>query len=434
MAVETPEEFSAVIEAAKARLPGQPQEAFQLLLPVLNYPGALDSLEKFVAGLEAFGLVCYHLGAHDLGRTLEFLCREPDHPEALFELGYRCYEQRLFGVGATFLAHGHHFHPEEVSLLTELVSCLEGMGLYGEAYRYLKQAAIDKPVCHYLLGFQALMSGKLEEAEAVLPMLQDVDNEEVAQMRDSLAATLSRAKALSPDLDVRGWHLALNGCLLLHVSPYGFDEGMNGRYAFVADSEALCKEGLELLKVALDSLEIEVPRIYRLPERSSQILATAAARFFSAQLVDWPGDEPGLIVAYDLDLLESDTVQSLYEDRPGRILWSHASNWVEPYPWAPDITTFLYQANTTPWQAGRMQVDSEAEEITRCEEDKRPVEELAGRILASEASLESFGGAENLRALCEKSIPNDVLPGWMGGRVGRFHQRKGSPIPSNQFA
>ena len=432
--MELAEEFTAVLEAAKSHLPSRPQEAFQALLPVLDYPGALDTREKFVAGLEAFGLVCYHLGAHDLGRTLEFLCRQPDHPEALFDLGYRCYEQRLFSVGATFLARGHQLHPGEVSLLTELVSCLEGLGLYGEAYRYLKEAAIDTPVCHYLMGSQALMSGRLEEAEAVLPLLQDVDNQDVAQMRDNLAATLRRAKALSPDLDVRGWHLALNGCLLLHISPYGFEEGMNGRYAYVSDSEALCKEGLQLLKVALESLEIDVPRVYRLPERSSQVLAAAAAKFFSAELLDWPGDEPGLIVAYDLDLLEAETVQSLYEDRPGRILWSHASNWVDPYPWAPDITTFLYQANTTPWQAGRMQVDSEAEEITRSEEDKAPVEELARRVLENESAVESHGGADSLRALCEKSIPDDVKPGWMGGRAGRLHQRKGSPISSNQFA
>ena len=429
------ENFAAVIETAKSLLPDQPQEAFQALLPVLDYPGHLDTAEKFVAGLEAFGLVSYHLGAHDLGRTLEFLCRQPDHPEALFDLGYRCYEQRIFGVGATFLARGHQMHPEEVSLLTELVSCLEGLGLYNEAYRYLKEAAIDAPVCNYLLGSQALMSGRLEEAKAVLPRLQGVDNEDVVQMRDSLEATLRRAEALSPDLDVRGWHLALNGCLLLHMSPYGFDEGMNGRYAYVSDSDVLCKEGLQLLKAALETLDIEVPRVYRLPERSSQILAAAAAEYFSAELVDWPGDGPGLIVAYDLDLLDPETVQSLYEERPGRILWSHASNWVDPYPWAPDITTFLYQANTTPWQAGRMQVDSEAEEITRSEEDLGSVEELAGRILdGDDSACESHGGVDSLRALCLKSIPDDVKPGWMGGRAGRLHQRKGSPIPSNQFA
>lgn len=430
---DLPEDFIAIIKEAKAFLPHQPQEAFSALRPILHYPGQLDSKEKFIAGMQALAAVSNELGAHEIRRTAEFLSNNWDHPEALYDLGYRAYENRIFGVGATVLAKGRSLHPDNIAMLTELVTCLEELGLNKEAHDHLVEADVDTPVCHYLRGFHALMIGDVSAAEEALERVVPDGNESIQSMRDALEAMLGRTKALGPDLDVRGWHLALNGSLLLHLSPHGIDGSMNGRYAFVADSDGLCKEGLVLLKQALDKMSIEVPRVYKLPERSSEVLALAAAKFFGVDLVDWPGEEPGLIVAYDLDILSPDIVAELYEERPGRILWAHASNWTEPYPWAPDITTFLYQHNTTPWQEGRLLVDHESRETSMSEADEAPAQELADRLLECDAPVETHGGAESLLALCSKEIPKQFAPEWLGGSQGRELQRKGSPVGSSQF-
>src|SRR5258708_13714115 len=88
--------------------------------------------------------------------------------------------------------------------------------------------------------------------------------------------------------DLRGWHFVLTGGLLLHLSPHGFDEGMNGRYAFVQDSGALCLEGIQRLRAVLDTLKCTVPRVFELPERSSAILAHAVAQLLHCPLVPWP--------------------------------------------------------------------------------------------------------------------------------------------------
>jgi hypothetical protein len=44
--------------------------------------------------------------------------------------------------------------------------------------------------------------------------------------------------------DLRGWHYVLTGGVLGSLSPYGFDVGMTGRWAYVSDSvEAVTAAG-----------------------------------------------------------------------------------------------------------------------------------------------------------------------------------------------
>jgi hypothetical protein len=232
--------------------------------------------------------------------------------------------------------------------------------------------------------------------------------------------------------------MVITSGLLLHVSPHGFDEGMNGRYAFVQDTPELCLEGIERVRAVLDALEIAPPRIFALPERSSSILARATARILNCPLETWPvdgSDKPGLIVVYDIALLDEDILPTLARHRPGQILWNHASCWTEEQPISGDLTTFLYQVNYEPW-GERMVVDPEQQQMVTEPPDERDEAVIAAEIVA--ATLEP-GTLDDLPALIElaraaAATTGEAAPGLLcsGGR--RKKQWSGSPVPSSRFA
>ena len=49
-------------------------------------------------------------------------------------------------------------------------------------------------------------------------------------------ADIARAVTPLDHQDLRGWHYVLTGGILAGLSPYGFDAGMTGRWAYVNDS------------------------------------------------------------------------------------------------------------------------------------------------------------------------------------------------------
>ena len=178
---------------------------------------------------------------------------------------------------------------------------------------------------------------------------------------------------------------------------------MRGRYAYVSDGYALIREGISRLGVALAAAQIAAPRVLALPDRSSQIVAAAAARILGLPLEPFPegGDEgPGLVVAYDLDRVGSgDALQQLREHHPGQVLFAHASCWTDPFPFAPDVTTYLYQQSVAPWDAGRMNVDPVTREVVQSEADEAPVDELAARVVDASGEDESVSTDEQLAAM-----------------------------------
>jgi len=98
--------------------------------------------------------------------------------------------------------------------------------------------------------------------------------------------------------------MVLNGSILLHLLPFGLDDGMYGRYAYINNSYSLIRDGFERLKAILDVSNIEVPSILALPDCSSQILTMATSEILDIPLKDWVDidiNTKGLIVAYDLD-------------------------------------------------------------------------------------------------------------------------------------
>jgi hypothetical protein len=77
--------------------------------------------------------------------------------------------------------------------------------------------------------------------------------------------------------DLRGWHYVLTGGVLATLSPYGFEEGMTGRRAYLSDTLEGCAVALARLRLTLDAAGAAPESVAPLPDRSSQIRAARPA-------------------------------------------------------------------------------------------------------------------------------------------------------------
>jgi hypothetical protein len=240
---------------------------------------------------------------------------------------------------------------------------------------------------------------------------------------DARAATLDRG-------DLRGWHYVLTGGVLAHVSPYGFAAPMQGRYAWLQDSAARVKTGLDRLRTVLAVWGVEVPCVYAPPGRDHEIIAAAAARVFGVEAAPWPAvgvPAPGLVVLYDLARVAPRELERLTERRPGQIVYTHAAPWTEDSAVAPDIVTLLYQSLTAPWSE-RLVVDRATGAARPAPADLRTADQVADEILASPG-------------LDVDEIACDDLPGWdalvrAAGPPGAGRRERlwaGSPVASSKF-
>lgn len=429
-------EVAKVRDEALEFLPHEPQEAFKRLVPLFAFEDKLATRADLQAALGATARVSDALQLAEFAQRLRTAALDPDDVDVLYEVANEAYEHQLYDLAATVLRRAHRLAPHSMTLLSELVANLEQLAHNHEAVEYLKAARSleEEPLHRYLLGFNSLMIGDLQEPRRQLPALRQVDDAEFSKMADYLETVLIRAESLL-DLDLRGWHLAINGCLLLHVEESGFEEGMNGRFAYVGDSFEMCRSGIEMLRAVLNELSIEVGCVYSPADRCSRILATAVAELLELPLKSDRGNGPGLIVAYDLGDLEWEELEWLGEHRPGQVLWGHSSCWTAPSPFAPDITTYLYQARVKPWGPGRMRMDPESQEVELLPPDDRSVEELAREIVNAEYELHSRGGLEALLDFCRNlaRIPTKAEPCIRLQEGSRLRQRVGSPITSSRF-
>jgi hypothetical protein len=423
---------------ARARdlLPTDARAAFAELRPVLAYPAALDDalLRDALGVMRAIAeeIVGDHL-AGVIGWARDHL----DDPEALYDAAYALYEQKLHDLGATLLARANRLAPGSATIVTELSANLEALLLHPHAARVLRESGLVETddVCAYLFGYNALLSGDLEAARPIVARLHGHADEPLAYMGAALAGMVARADAIRgaaplDDRDLAGWHLAINGTVLLHLSPHGYEDVMRGRYAYVSDQYARIREGIERLAHVLSVAEIAPPRVLALPDRSSRVVALAAAQILGVPCEPFAADDtrPGVVVAYDLDQVEdAEALGQLREHRPGQVLFAHASCWTEPFSYAPDVTTFLYQLNAAPWQGDRWDVKSEP--------DPAPIEELAARIVAATGEHESVSSLEQLAALVRaaQAVTGDAAAGLFRSSGQRLRQRAGSPVWSARF-
>jgi hypothetical protein len=423
---------------------GKPQEAYSILLTVLDYPMEIEDDLVFKDALMLFEKIARKISGQELGDLVRNVVDNIDDIQALFDLSYELYEENQHGLAATLLSRANQIEPQDAHIIPELVSNLEELMMNGEARRVLLEAKDlldESELCRYLLAYNSLMTGNLKEPFEIVQTLQDVKDDNIKAIVESFEGMLNRAKLLKEtrpldNKDLRGWHAVLNGSLLLHCSPFG-DDAMNGRYAYISDSYTLCREGIERLGDVIKEAGITIPCIYSLENRSSKILALATSEFLGIPLKQWNGDsDPGLIVVYDIEEIESeDTIIQIADHRPGQVLWVHASCWTYPFPFSPDITTFLYQMKTTPWD-GSMTYDKEAKNVKRADPDKSPVEEIAGNILNAVKDKDYLEDLEDLLSIVNelKDLEDERSKlGIFKSHERRNRQRIGSPVPSNRF-
>lgn len=423
-----------------ALVDGLPKAAFNHLREAIGYPCRLTEAE-WVDALEVFGRIAEALEAGKLPRLAERVRLDPSDPDALYDLGYELIEYDLNRVAATVLARAADQRPGEVRILTELTCAFERSGDHKEACRVLaaRPALIESSfLCRYLLAFNAVMTGDLATPREHLPALKASTDEAYDGMADRIEGMLRRADlvqsvtALDGD-DLRGWQYVITGSLLLHLSPFGFDEGMRGRYCWIQDNANLCREGLARLRTVLESLDAVPPRVLALADRDSRVLAEATAQLQQLPLENWPeegGDErAGLVVGYDLRLVPAEQLGTLRAHRPGQILWTQATEWTAGFPITSDLTTLMHQTVTPPW-GPRLVIDPETKEATSGEGDDGPLEAIARRMLAAELEEDALSDLESLVALA-RAARSEL--GFLRGTGKRHRQWECSPVPSNRF-
>ncbi len=381
--------FSESLETARAALEsGDVPSAARALTAASRDPGLETRDDDLTALATLFAQLATAAELPPL--TLAAESADPTDPETLFVLGYQLVEFGLPEPAIPYLRRVRLDIPHESRIATELAAALERSGRHGEA----RDALLAEPSLladfwpRYLVCFNAIFAGDLDTAREHAPQLDPSPTTEgSAEATQRILDMLARADATSAvsSLDhqnLRGWHYVLNGGLLLHISPFGFDEGMNGRYAFFQDGLGGIRRDLDALTATLDAKNTRPERILHLDEYGSRILATALGSMLSVPVEPWSPGADGLTVAYDMDAVEL-TVEIVEGLRSGGPLFLRCACWTQPPPTPADYLGFLHQVNTAPW-GSVMSFDPESGEMTTSEPSTDTPEAWAQRILETE--------------------------------------------------
>lgn len=439
------EEKEDALERAREHLEdADAQAAFAGIRAWLSWPQTFDSSGDWSESWNVFGDIADEIIGEELGDLVRSVAEQPTKVEGLYELGYQLIEVGLPDLAASVLARANEVEPGHENVVGELVHALEISGFNAAAAQILHDAPelVDRSfMMRYLLAFNSMMAGDGDTPRELLPdMIAEGDEESFMYRRiKRFVARHDQITGVSAldDSDLRGWHFVTNGAILLHLSPYGLDDAMRGRYAFVQDSVSTCREAIERLRKVLDAWGAATETIWALPDRDSQILALATAEILKIDLKNWPEDgtsEPGLIVAYDLDNIDARYLEQVYENRAGQILWSHAACWTPTPPFSADIHSFLYQHNVAPWGA-RMSFDPESDEVVQVAPDNRDIHAVAQDIFHASLEADQLDDIAELEALAQTAalLEEDLGPSALAEGLGRSIFWECSPVKSNRF-
>jgi hypothetical protein len=443
--MSTPSFHEALRAARDALGQGDARAAFgHVRFGLAHEPTLVTDRDRYAEAFGLFARISEALAGPDLAALVRRTVEDPDDVRALYDLGYELIEQGLPGVAATALARANLLFPNQGPILTELSAALERDCRCREAAEALRAAPelVESDFfCRYLLAYNGLMTGDLDEPRGLLPGLfaaaADVDRLFMARRVEGMLARADAVRGATPldGRDLRGWHLVVTGGLLLHLSPYGFDEGMNGRYAYTQDGPDRCLEGIRRLAAVLQAWDVRPPRVWRL-EGDSAALAVAAGAVLGCPVEPWPagGADAGLVAAYDLATLPEEAAASLREHRPGQVLWAHASCWTEEPPFAADLTTYLYQYNVSPW-GERLRVDPETRKTGKVPPSTAAPEERAAEVLAAQPEADALADLPRLTELARAAqrLEGEHGPGALRGEGRRRRQGTNSPVPSSRF-
>lgn len=382
-------------------------------------------------------------GFDDLQQAAGALAAQPDKAQTLYGFGYACVERGVSYLAIPALREALRLAPGSPAALRELVSAYEDEGRHREAADVL--AAHEERFAEwpdrYLLVFNAVLAGDLELARRHHALLPAPDDDMWLPARDRQNRVLRRAASAeqaSPlDLtDVRGWQYVIGGTVLGTLSPYGFDAGMAGRFAYIQDTHDVCLQGLLRLKAVLEAAEVRPRSVSLLPDRGSRILGLAAAQVLGLPAEPFDAErQDTVVIAYDLhETADADqgpeALGQLFDRVPGQVLHEHASCWTDTPAVTPDSVTLLHQSVVAPWGAGlRQTADGDVE---RGEPDERPEAEIAAEIVAADPTPDQGDGsapADPVERLTD--FVAAVRGTWLRGDRARV--KSSGPVSSPRF-
>jgi hypothetical protein len=376
-----------------------------------------------------------------------------EDPRALYDFGYACIERGADHLAIRPLTRALELVPDAAPVLSELVAALEHEGRHAQALAVLEE---HEPAMGWGNRFQyvynALMAGSLDKARTGFARLPEPEDASWRPAREKVWLMLARADVaggVTPldHQDLRGWHYVLTGGVLTSLSPYGFDAGMTGRWAYTSDSAEGCAEALRRLRLILDASGAGPQAVTLLPDRSSLILGIAAAELLGLPTQTFGPDKPAahsLVVAYDLTETDPQAVAALRGRAPGQILFERSTRWTDPPRVTADVSGLLAQSVVPPWGARLRRLEDGT--VGQDPEDERPVEVVAAEIVRAEPERDEGDGEtpadpdEGLRrfvAAVAQAAGTGARAGggeggWLGGGV-REYVRDAGPVPSNRF-
>ncbi|MEU6600044.1 hypothetical protein [Streptomyces flaveolus] len=383
-------------------------------------------------------------GFDDLADASAALAAAPDDPRALYDFGYACVERGVSDLAIPALRAALGLSGGALPVLRELVSAYEDGGRHREAVAEL--ARHEDRFAHwpdrYLLVYNAVMAGDLEVARRHHALLPDPEDERWRPARERLDRMLARAADAEragrlDTADLRGWQYVLGGTVLGTLSPWGYDSGMNGRYALLQDTPDQCLRGLLRLRDLLAATGARPRSVSLLPDRDSRILGLAAAEVLGLPAEPFaPGRADTVVVAYDLDGLAAhdggpELIGELFERAPGQVLHAQACCWTDPPAVTPDSAALLHQSVMAPWGEGlRLGADGGVE---RGPADDRPEAEIAAGITAADPTPDPGDGDGPADGDTEFAAFATAVRGtWLRGERARV--RSAGPVPGSRFA
>jgi hypothetical protein len=425
------------VDAARAALAGgEPVQAVRQIRLLLGYPAGIAVPAERAA--EALAVLADAAAASDHGALAEAsrrLAADIDDPDRMYDLGYQLIEDGLPAIAATVLRRCYDAVGDSEQVITELVAALEGMMAYRDAAGFLRDLPLlgDSFLCRYLYAFNATLAGDLAVARMMHPKLVPEDRDQEV-MAARIAGFIARADLLAgvtplDERDLRGWHHVVTGGVLTHLSPFGYDEPMRGRYAWLQDSAQRIVTGVTRLARVLAAWGIAPPCVYAPPGPGHDIVAALVATRFALPLAPWPAvgvPAPGIIVVYDLATIDPREVPRLLDIRPDQILYAHASPWAVDGPIAADVTTVLCQTLRPPW--GPRLTVAGGGEVRTTAPDPRGASEIAAELALAGELGDDDTAVDDLAGL-------DRLVAAVGPPSGTRRERlwAGSPVASNHF-
>lgn len=411
--------------------------------------GALRLLEPWIAGTdisvtdeqwsatyELFSRITELKFGEDLGIVASALASEPSNPDRGYELGYTLIEHGRADLAIGVLSRAHHQVSGNARIVAELITALEIKGRHEEiAVVLARESELVDSTHHfaYLKAFNSIVLGELNEARQILPRLLNTTDETQIYMTKRIQGMLMRADVIEASQplersNLRGWHYVMTGGILLHIAPDNMAGRLRGGYGKTWDTDNRVLLGLSSLVAVCEVLDLTFPAILIPPDRNSQILGHALGALFQLPVEEWFGDsEAGIVTVYDVGELIPELRQPLKEHHPNQSLFVQSCSSLREHIVAPDLLTYFYEFNTSPWSSG---ISIENQYIEAVKGDP---EDVAERVLDSELSAEQLAEIDELKRFVSLLVDTDIPSDYKLAALRHTGQRERiwlySPIP-----